>query len=344
MILQSCLFYAFLEYLYNTVSVCFKYSTIIWYSKHAKNLAPWMKTSLVWHLPRVYGVQNSPNKLSLDPVILTYDLWTWPWPLWPSPSWPWPLTTFSETRLKIGLFTFLTLTFDLWHWPSNLSEIFPNVCAKFYVHWSIGSACRLQTGRQTDTRTPPIILPLMWEVNIVPLKSQWLYYTVPLGLPNWVYLGLANPREPLSQNKGGTRVLKKVRLLPALIRTEIFKFQSSAKKPTIALLYPMNISPPPLWIAIYWNTLLTHSCCFIKSSISLDSTGKHALSAMLLLASCPWGPVTANGVDLLTEINAIYMEARTSHRAIARCFGLGHLSNLAPCQPHWQLANTWKPV
>ncbi len=25
-----------------------------------------------------------------------------------------------------------------------------------------------------------------------------------------------------------------------------------------------------------------------------------------LLASCPWGPVTANGVDLLTEIHVIY--------------------------------------
>ncbi len=25
------------------------------------------------------------------------------------------------------------------------------------------------------------------------------------------------------------------------------------------------------------------------------------------LASCPWGPVTANGVDLLTEIYVIYI-------------------------------------
>ena len=30
--------------------------------------------------------------------------------------------------------------------------------------------------------------------------------------------------------------------------------------------------------------------------------------AMSLLASCPWGPVTVNGVDLLTEIYVIYME------------------------------------
>ena len=28
----------------------------------------------------------------------------------------------------------------------------------------------------------------------------------------------------------------------------------------------------------------------------------------IVLASCPWGPVTANGVDLLTEIYMIYME------------------------------------
>ncbi len=27
------------------------------------------------------------------------------------------------------------------------------------------------------------------------------------------------------------------------------------------------------------------------------------------LASCPWGPVTANGVDLLTEIYVIYIES-----------------------------------
>ncbi len=32
-----------------------------------------------------------------------------------------------------------------------------------------------------------------------------------------------------------------------------------------------------------------------------------------LLASCPWGPVTANGVDLLTKIYVVCMEAHTSH-------------------------------
>ncbi len=41
------------------------------------------------------------------------------------------------------------------------------------------------------------------------------------------------------------------------------------------------------------------------------------------LASCPWGPATAHGVGLLIEMYVIYMETCTSHRAIARCFGLG---------------------
>ncbi len=38
------------------------------------------------------------------------------------------------------------------------------------------------------------------------------------------------------------------------------------------------------------------------------------------LASCPWGPVSANGVNLLTEIYVIYMETHTSHCAMAQCF------------------------
>ena len=37
-----------------------------------------------------------------------------------------------------------------------------------------------------------------------------------------------------------------------------------------------------------------------------------------LLASCPWGSVTDNGVDVLTEMYVIYMERNTSHGAIAR--------------------------
>ncbi len=34
------------------------------------------------------------------------------------------------------------------------------------------------------------------------------------------------------------------------------------------------------------------------------------------LASCPWGPVTANGVDQLTKLYVIYMETNTSDRTI----------------------------
>ena len=49
----------------------------------------------------------------------------------------------------------------------------------------------------------------------------------------------------------------------------------------------------------------------------------NATRCNILLTSCPWGPVTANGVDLLTKIYIIYMETDTSHRATARCFGIG---------------------
>ena len=62
----------------------------------------------------------------------------------------------------------------------------------------------------------------------------------------------------------------------------------------------------------------------------------------MLLASYPWGPVTANGVDLMTEIYVIYMEMHTSHRATVRCFGSGTFTNfgtlpstLATCQ-YWE--------
>ncbi len=51
-------------------------------------------------------------------------------------------------------------------------------------------------------------------------------------------------------------------------------------------------------------------------------------------------PVTANGVDLLIEIYVIYMETHTSRDASA----LGLFPILAPCQQHWQLANTGKPI
>ncbi len=51
-------------------------------------------------------------------------------------------------------------------------------------------------------------------------------------------------------------------------------------------------------VVVYWNSIVYNK----------------------ILASCPWGPVTANRVDLLTGIYVIYMETHTSHRSIARCF------------------------
>ena len=84
-----------------------------------------MKTPACRTSRELMGVQKSPNNFDLDLATLTYNLWPWPlWP-WPWPSWPWPWTTFSETRLKTGFFTFVTLvtlTFDLWPWPSNSSR------------------------------------------------------------------------------------------------------------------------------------------------------------------------------------------------------------------------------
>ncbi len=70
----------------------------------------------------------------------------------------------------------------------------------------------------------------------------------------------------------------------------------------------------------------------------------HLLSNHSILASCPWGPATAHGVGILTELYAIYVERSTSHRAIARCFGPGLFPNLAPCQPLWQPANIGRPI
>ncbi len=49
---------------------------------------------------------------------------------------------------------------------------------------------------------------------------------------------------------------------------------------------------------------------------------------------CAWGGYT-------DQLYVIYMERCSSHRAIAWCFGLGFLFNLAPCQPQWHNANSW---
>ncbi len=59
------------------------------------------------------------------------------------------------------------------------------------------------------------------------------------------------------------------------------------------------------------------------------------------LAICPLGPVTANGVDLLTEIYVIYIEANTSH--IARCFGYGKIRSLCPLAAAGErVTHAWK--
>ena len=62
------------------------------------------------------------------------------------------------------------------------------------------------------------------------------------------------------------------------------------------------------------------NCIFSISCLSVIQYGENCG-----LASCPWGRVTANRVDLLTEIYTIYMETHISHRA----FHL-HAKNQAP--------------
>ena len=122
----------------------------LWFSQKIIN-----ENTPVSHLPRVNGVQSSPNKfdLDLDPCDL------WPWPLWPWPwhSWLWPWTTFSGTRLKTRIFTFLTLvtlTFDLW--PMTLTFNFVrdmmvlNVCACKILGLSVQQFSLQSTNRDTN--------------------------------------------------------------------------------------------------------------------------------------------------------------------------------------------------
>ena len=79
----------------------------------------------------------------------------------------------------------------------------------------------------------------------------------------------------------------------------------------------------------YWNSLT-----FQKENIFPDFPWWWQPWIMILLAR--WGPATAHGVGLQTEMYAIYMERYASCRTIARCFGLGLFSDLpatlAPCQ------------
>ncbi len=62
-----------------------------------------------------------------------------------------------------------------------------------------------------------------------------------------------------------------------------------------------------------------------------------------ILASCQWGPVTANGVDLLTEIYVIYMETHTSHRAIIlpKIMWIGPLATAGEAVTHGRKARKY---
>ncbi len=49
------------------------------------------------------------------------------------------------------------------------------------------------------------------------------------------------------------------------------------------------------------------------------------------LASCPWGPATAYGVGILTELYVIHMERSTSHRAIMSIGPLAAKAEVISC-------------
>ncbi len=68
-------------------------------------------------------------------------------------------------------------------------------------------------------------------------------------------------------------------------------------------MYGFNISAGALFIDITKNK---HEYMLIKQQRCIY---KHLLDNTIL-ASCPWGPVTANGVDILTEMYVIYMERK----------------------------------
>ena len=70
-----------------------------------------------------------------------------------------------------------------------------------------------------------------------------------------------------------------------------------------------------------------HFACVTSSGYVGNDELLHAVETStdfdnILLASCPWGPVTANGVDILTEMYVLYMKRDTSHEA-PRSNGLG---------------------
>ena len=137
-----------------------KFSHNVWWSQSSDTTYIKInQNACVSHLPRVDGVQNSPNNFDLNPVTLTYDICSWPTTLtlvtltldhlfWnKAENWTGSLTydlcsspaTLTLVTLTLDhlfwnkaenwiFFTFLTLvTFDLWLWPSDPFEI--------WCHW-----------------------------------------------------------------------------------------------------------------------------------------------------------------------------------------------------------------
>ncbi len=78
----------------------------------------------------------------------------------------------------------------------------------------------------------------------------------------------------------------------------------------------MNMNPDEASLS-GWNIWVEMKDWRQSTSItSLSLSSPQYVQANAILASCPLGPVTANGVDLLTAIYVIYMETHTSHCTI----------------------------
>ncbi len=80
------------------------------------------------------------------------------------------------------------------------------------------------------------------------------------------------------------------------------------------------IRQPRLLALIHYNLLCGFlvgadvSRNYFPAYISYNPYNMYTRHTICILASCPWGPVTANGVDLLTKIYVIYTETHTSHQ------------------------------
>ncbi len=88
---------------------------------------------------------------------------------------------------------------------------------------------------------------------------------------------------------------------------------------------PRGIGPPKSVYCllvkkhVYWLIgicILVYGILLIEISIlELQPSHQRCFCVISILASCPSGPVTANGVDLLIKIYVIYMEAHTYNHA-----------------------------